>query len=439
MPDLIQNPEEIQLTERHEILAVMGNPPGWILRWGITIVFFIIIGLLSISYFVEYPDTISASVTLTTQNPPIPVMARADGKLTNLKIQDNDLVVEGELLGIVENPAILEDVDALEDYLVNFDGVEEPKDFIQLPKPQNLILGDMQSSYARLIQLFNDYRHFLRQRAYFRKVENLNDQILQKDELHRVLVQQLDGIEDEIRIAKQTLERTKSLVESGAVAEIDIEPNETAYIQALQKRNSKESEIINNRSAITSLKGQIDDLKGGRTDGHSDKQTEIQETVQSLKSEIKSWKQRYLLKAPISGKVAFTEIWSENQPVQTGQSVMTIIPGEDQGDAGKVIGRAALAVQGSGKVKVGQEVNIRLEAYEYMEYGILKGKVKKMSEVPLDGQYLVEFALPDTLLTTYDSLIVFRQGMIGSADIIAEKRNFLARIFDKLYDIWLNR
>ncbi|RMG76940.1 MAG: HlyD family secretion protein, partial [Bacteroidetes bacterium] len=90
MAKLIENPEEIKLTEREEILAIMGNPPGWILRWGITVIFFVVGALLLVSYLVEYADTIPAEVTLTTQNPPIPVVAKANGKITNLQVKDKD-------------------------------------------------------------------------------------------------------------------------------------------------------------------------------------------------------------------------------------------------------------------------------------------------------------------------------------------------------------
>ena len=110
MSDLIKNPEDIVLTERREILEIMGNPPGKLLRWGITVVFFVVISTLIIAYIVEYADTVDAGVVLTTENPPIDVVAKTDGKVVGLLIDDKEWVEEDELLGIIENPADLDDV-----------------------------------------------------------------------------------------------------------------------------------------------------------------------------------------------------------------------------------------------------------------------------------------------------------------------------------------
>ena len=52
--------------------------------------------------------------------------------------------------------------------------------------------------------------------------------------------------------------------------------------------------------------------------------------------------------------------------------------------------------------------------------------------------YLLEIALPDSLVTTYDKLIPFRQEMQGTANIITEDRRVLERIFDRVNNILKN-
>ena len=121
MPNLIHNPEDIVLTERREIQAIMGNPPGTLLKWGITVVFFVVISLLIIAYIVQYADTVPAEVVLTTENPPIELVAKVDGKIIDLEIEDKDWVEKNQLLGIVDNPAYIEDVAFLEEYLNQFE------------------------------------------------------------------------------------------------------------------------------------------------------------------------------------------------------------------------------------------------------------------------------------------------------------------------------
>ena len=56
--------EKIRLTEEQQLQQVLGPPPGWMLRWGITVVVFAVLIGIGISIIVQYHDAIPASVTL---------------------------------------------------------------------------------------------------------------------------------------------------------------------------------------------------------------------------------------------------------------------------------------------------------------------------------------------------------------------------------------
>ncbi|MDD2550914.1 MAG: HlyD family secretion protein, partial [Bacteroidales bacterium] len=71
-----------------EITEILGTPPRWIVRWGITLIF-TIIGIVFIgSIFFRYPDTIIAPVVITAENPPSVVVPRANGKPAALFVSD---------------------------------------------------------------------------------------------------------------------------------------------------------------------------------------------------------------------------------------------------------------------------------------------------------------------------------------------------------------
>jgi hypothetical protein len=71
MPALIQNPNDIHLNERDEIRQMIGKPPSWLLNYGISAVAWVVLLLLAMSYFIKYPDVVTAKVVLTTEHPPI--------------------------------------------------------------------------------------------------------------------------------------------------------------------------------------------------------------------------------------------------------------------------------------------------------------------------------------------------------------------------------
>lgn len=61
--------------------------------------------------------------------------------------------------------------------------------------------------------------------------------------------------------------------------------------------------------------------------------------------------------------------------MESGATVFVVGPEEES----LPVGTALLPLQGSGKVKAGQRVNLRLNNYPDQEFGYVKGKVKSVS------------------------------------------------------------
>jgi HlyD family secretion protein len=157
----------------------------------------------------------------------------------------------------------------------------------------------------------------------------------------------------------------------------------------------------------------------------------LSQSYENLIGRIAQWEQSYLLKAPISGIVTFTKFWSINQNVKAGDKVVTVVPEEE----GKIIGKVTLPIRGSGKVKVGQRVNIKFANFPHMDYGIVTGIIKSKSLVSSDNFYSLEVDLPNKLRTSYGKDLDFSQEMQGTAEIITEDIRLLERIFKPIKSI----
>ena len=150
----------------------------------------------------------------------------------------------------------------------------------------------------------------------------------------------------------------------------------------------------------------------------------------------------YVLPAPIDGNVSFASYWAENQNVTAGQEIFTVIPAE----RGEIIGKAFLPIARSGKVKKGQKVNIRFQNFPENEFGIVRGVVDNISQVPVEAvnsmtgiresSYVVSICLPDGLKTNYKKELPFQPQMQAQADIITEDLSVLERFFLPLKKIW---
>ena len=150
----------------------------------------------------------------------------------------------------------------------------------------------------------------------------------------------------------------------------------------------------------------------------------LRTATEQLVTAIKSWERDYLMVSPISGTVNLMGVWSNNQNVLTGETVFTIVPAAQHQPKGK----ALLPVQGSGKVKVGQRVNVRLNNFPDQEFGYLIGRVESISNIPTpEGFYVLEIVFPSGLTTNYDRLLPLTRQMAGSAEIITDDLRLIER------------
>jgi multidrug resistance efflux pump len=140
MSNYITNPEDIQLNERQELLQFIGRPPSVFLRFGITAIGCVVVLFLAMSYYIKYPDVVTAKVVLTTENPPIRMLAKMGGRVSDIVVKNNDPVQVGQIIAVMDNTAHWRDVLKLEAQLKNNN--------VTIQQYQPLQLGALQNSYS---------------------------------------------------------------------------------------------------------------------------------------------------------------------------------------------------------------------------------------------------------------------------------------------------
>lgn len=91
---MIQNADNIELRSE-AVQEILGRPPKWIIRWGITVILIIIAGIFIGSYFVKYPEVIASTIEVSTENLPAHLVARSSGKIDSLFVKENESVQDG--------------------------------------------------------------------------------------------------------------------------------------------------------------------------------------------------------------------------------------------------------------------------------------------------------------------------------------------------------
>jgi multidrug resistance efflux pump len=437
MPNLSEKPEDIALNERQEILQFIGRPPSLFLRFGITAVAVVVALLLALSYFIKYPDIVVAKVVLTTENPPIHVLAKTGGRVSEILIKNNETVKTGQLLAVMENTANWHDVLLLDKNLSEKGPPEEKSgQALSINLPTQLNVGVLQNNYSTLCQNLKDYRYFLERNGVLQKINFLTEQITSLKALNDNLLTQKATQTKEFELAEKDLSRQKQLHTEGVISDAEFEKFNTQYFQQRRQIEASDAATINNAMQIQQHQSQISDLSQSKNDNQNTKELTVLEDIRRLKSAIDEWKQTYILTAPIAGKITLSKIWSNQQNIATGEEFLTIVPTESQN---QVVCKAILPIAQSGKVKTGLNTTIRLDAFPYQQYGILRGSVGNIALVPQKEDYQLDIKLNTDLTTSYGKTLNFRQEMQGFANIITEDRRVVERILDRFRDLMRNR
>jgi multidrug resistance efflux pump len=417
--------EEIELRSE-DVQEILTRVPHWMIRWGSVLFLSLIIMLLAISWFVKYPDIIASEVLVTTEIPPQKEYAKTTGKFDVILVGDNEKVQAKQTLAVLENTANYKDVIKLKTIL-DTTKVNHHKDFyFPINKLPVLFLGEMDGDFALFENAYIQYRLNKDLQPF------QNDAIANRitaTELERRLSNlklQKEIQKAELNFKKKDLDRNQSLFDKGIIAAQEYESKQLEYLQAERNFKTMISSISQLRESISNAKKTS---RGTEISSTKEEMILLKKVIQSLtqlKQRLKNWELRYVLQSDISGKVSFLNFWSENQNVNQGDLVFTIIPTENS----NFVAKLKTPAQNSGKIKIGQKVNIKLANYPDYEFGMLRGEVKNISLIPdKDGFYLIDVSLPKTLITSYNKEIDFKQEMRGTAEIITEDLRLIDRFF----------
>lgn len=422
--------KEVELRSE-EVQEIMGQLPAWIIRWGITILFIVVLALVIGSCFFKYPDVIQANMTLTSYHPAAQVVARTAGKINTLYVSDQEEVKEGTRLAVIENPASTDDVFYLQQRLAK--GLNNPDSALALFFPvKELSLGSIQSGYAAFLRGLHDYQNYKKLDYYPQKIASVNGQIAKYKNYYENLLQQTQLVKSQYEIAGKQYERDSLLYMRKVISASEFETSKSTFLQSRYSLEGQNASLNNLKIQIGQMEENLLDLQLQQVEKESVLLQDYRTNAEQLNNEINSWTLNYLLVSPVAGKITFNKYWTANQNVTAGESIFTIVPEEKE----TLIGKALLPVARSGKVKTGQRVIIRFTNYPDQEFGVVNGVVSSISLVPMEDNYMVEIGLPNGLVTNYHKTLPVSQEMQAVADIVTEDLRLIERFFMPLKKIF---
>ncbi|MGB3585504.1 MAG: HlyD family secretion protein, partial [Tunicatimonas sp.] len=214
------------------------------------------------------------------------------------------------------------------------------------------------------------------------------------------------------------------------IADKALEESEQQYISTKEHYEKLQSELAGSQIQVASLEREWQVLATRHTFEEGQLRTTLLTTLNNLQSDLAQWKNRYLLSAPQGGVVSFTDFLTKQKFVSQGEEILHILPIYD--DSLSIVGQLKVPVQNSGKLAIGQRVDVYLENYPEAEFGGLSGVVHRISALPKQGEYRVIITFPKGLITQYGYHIPFQQHLQGSAEIITKDLRLLERLIYQL-------
>ena len=428
------------------VQEIMGSIPSWITRWGVTVIAGIFALIIIGCCIIRYPQTLTSSITLTSENPPSDLASRYDGLLDTVCVVNGQKVSGGDLVALLSTPADYGDIMAVRDLLDSLSSRERDAlpDAVSSPSLyENYRLGDLQSSWSELVRSCSAYLNWSEIDQSGHQKRLVEEQIGKNREYYGDLLSQKAVLEQDMRYEQAGLERDSLLMAEGAISRAEYEATLKNWTSKKGSLASFEATLTSTQLSILQLRQQLTELEIQRQNEETEHLRGIMQQASQLKAQVAQWLEQYAVISPADGTVSLQKVWSRGQHVMVGDVIASVVP--DNGD--RVIGRLQVPSSGFGKVEEGQTVNVRLNGFPYMEFGVLKGVVESIPAVPqtvttAEGNsivYTVEVSFPDSLVTTYGKELPMVQQMDGTAEIITRDRRLIGQFIDPVLSLFKNR
>jgi multidrug efflux pump subunit AcrA (membrane-fusion protein) len=416
-------PEETIHLRSSEVDEVLSQPPSWLIQWGITVFFFVLLVLGFVGWFVKYPVLVKGNLQIIGDDFPKSVNAKSDGKLVKLLVKEGQTVTKYQHLGYLESTANVEEVlalDAVIDSLIAFSQKKDLAKMYALAMPLYFQLGELQKPFQAFQDSYVRSRALLNGGAFDQKQAAIQNDLTQLSILEQNLNTQLINHQSDLSLAEADLQMNRKLHKEKVVADVELRRSQSIFLSKKQVLDQAQTAFNNNGMAQNQKRQELLELSKTRDEQHNN----LFQAINTLKSDIEAWKQRFVLMASMNGKISFVAPLQEGQTVKTGQDLAYVMS-QSAGFHGEMY----VGQYNFGKVKQNQEVIVKLPSYPFQEFGTLSGRVVSISELPKDSTYLVRLSFPKGLTTSANKKIPFRNGTLATGEIVTEDLRLIERLF----------
>lgn len=409
-----------------QVQDIITRQPGFLESWALSLFLLMLALSAAATWFIRYPDIVEANATLISANAPKEIVTRQDGKLVRLFVGNDDTIAQGQTIAWIEATADHREVIALSDLL---NRAEADLSANRTESVSGLFtrafdkLGDLQTPYQQFVTAWLQFNDYLVNGYYYRRKQSLSFDVAFLQKMHANLEEQQRLISQDLDLTMQAYIADDSLFRDSILSRQDVRDQKSKLVGKQMGLQQSASGLLTNENQQIGKQRDIDELE------HTISQQKVifKQSLETLKSLTDEWIRKYILKAPVAGKVVFLIPIQENQFLQTGKIIGYVNPADSRYYAQVLLPQANF-----GKIRLGQRVQLRLDAYPYQEFGYIEGRLHYISKVPSDSGFLASIELPNGLYTNYRKELQYRNGLKSRALIITHDMRLINRLFYSL-------
>lgn len=364
------------------------------------------------------------------------------GILRGIQVHEGQIVEKGAVLAQLDNEMAESSYrDALSKTIENRLAILRLEAEKRNEKPA--FPDDMRGFLTRMLGKEVDNRTLTRARQLLRDQEaawESRNSLLKADlqVLHAQYDQRMHEVEEQ-EARKTQLEKSLALA---------IDQRNTAA-ELLRRKNFARMEYLNLEQKVVELKGQVDMLASSIPKARAaaaearqriasreaEEQANITQEITKRRIELTSLREtlssggdrvtRTELRAPVRGTIKQIYINTVGGVVKPGEPIMDLVPLDDT-----LLVEARVSPKDVAFLRPGQDVMVKVSAYDFGIYGGLEGKLESISADTIedkrgDFHYLVKVRTQKTAITHNNEILPIIPGMMVTADILIGKKTVL--------------
>ncbi|NDV17432.1 HlyD family efflux transporter periplasmic adaptor subunit [Muricauda sp. TY007] len=412
------------------INELIEKKPNWLIRCGIGGMLLLLLLFLVAAWLVKYPDVLVAKVTIVTPRPPIDILSKINAPIAKVfGHKENDTVSKNSPILLLESTTHYGQFLLLQETMGTIGAADKNDTRHWLDS-----LGSLQPAYNSFALARLRLEYYNRERPFDKRIESLKKIASGNTRGLRFVENYLGSSRKDFESKRTEFNRYKQLYDKGVISASEFEQVKQTLAQKEMGYANDHKALNSERLSIANLEREILELGLQQKEHEQQLQLAYQNTLNELKSQMEQWELQYLIKPPIKGKLSYFNNLNEGDFLASGERILTIIPLQQD----KLQATGVLPSENAGKVKKGDKVVLKLDAYPYHEFGTVEGVVKRISEIPMENTYNIVIDLPQKLVTNYDNKIVFKQRLGATADIITKDQSLLQRVFYQFENLFRN-